>query len=39
MGDSIRRVLACFSVFAPSDYTFELPPELIAQEPAAVRDA
>jgi len=39
MGDSIRRVLACFSLFAPSDYTFELPPELIAQEPAAVRDA
>jgi S-adenosylmethionine:tRNA ribosyltransferase-isomerase len=26
-------------VFAPSDYTFELPPELIAQEPARVRDA
>jgi len=26
-------------VFAPSDYTFELPPELIAQEPAAQRDA
>ena len=26
-------------VFAPSDYTFELPDELIAQEPAAVRDA
>jgi S-adenosylmethionine:tRNA ribosyltransferase-isomerase len=26
-------------VFAPSDYGFELPPELIAQEPAAVRDA
>ena len=25
--------------FAPSDYTFELPPELIAQEPAAQRDA
>jgi S-adenosylmethionine:tRNA ribosyltransferase-isomerase len=25
-------------LFAPSDYTFELPPELIAQEPAAVRD-
>jgi len=26
-------------VFAPSDYTFELPPELIAQAPAAERDA
>jgi S-adenosylmethionine:tRNA ribosyltransferase-isomerase len=26
-------------VFAPSDYRFELPPELIAQEPAAERDA
>ena len=26
-------------VFAPSDYTFDLPPELIAQEPAAERDA
>jgi S-adenosylmethionine:tRNA ribosyltransferase-isomerase len=26
-------------VFAPSDYHFELPPELIAQEPAAQRDA
>jgi S-adenosylmethionine:tRNA ribosyltransferase-isomerase len=26
-------------VFAPSDYTFELPPELIAQEPAPTRDA
>jgi len=26
-------------VFAPTDYTFELPPELIAQEPAAERDA
>jgi S-adenosylmethionine:tRNA ribosyltransferase-isomerase len=26
-------------VFAPSDYTFELPPELIAQQPAATRDA
>jgi S-adenosylmethionine:tRNA ribosyltransferase-isomerase len=26
-------------VFAPSDYTFELPAELIAQEPAAARDA
>lgn len=27
------------AVFAPADYTFELPPELIAQEPAAARDA
>ncbi len=26
-------------MFAPSDYRFELPPELIAQEPAAQRDA
>jgi len=26
-------------VYAPSDYSFELPPELIAQEPAAERDA
>ena len=26
-------------MFAPSDYTFELPPELIAQEPAPKRDA
>jgi S-adenosylmethionine:tRNA ribosyltransferase-isomerase len=26
-------------VHAPSDYTFDLPPELIAQEPAATRDA
>jgi S-adenosylmethionine:tRNA ribosyltransferase-isomerase len=26
-------------VFAPSDYTFELPPELIAQHPAERRDA
>ena len=26
-------------VFAPSDYHFELPPELIAQEPAVERDA
>ncbi|MDX2087971.1 MAG: tRNA preQ1(34) S-adenosylmethionine ribosyltransferase-isomerase QueA [Kofleriaceae bacterium] len=26
-------------MFAPTDYTFELPPELIAQEPAATRDA
>lgn len=25
-------------VFAPTDYTFELPPELIAQEPVAERD-
>ena len=26
-------------MFAPSDYTFDLPPELIAQEPPPVRDA
>ena len=26
-------------MFAPSDYTFELPDELVAQEPAAARDA
>ncbi|HMG53576.1 MAG TPA: tRNA preQ1(34) S-adenosylmethionine ribosyltransferase-isomerase QueA, partial [Kofleriaceae bacterium] len=26
-------------VFAPSDYAFELPPELVAQEPTAARDA
>src|SRR6187549_2093382 len=26
-------------MFAPSDYTFELPPELIAQHPAERRDA
>jgi S-adenosylmethionine:tRNA ribosyltransferase-isomerase len=26
-------------VFAPSDYGFELPPELVAQEPTASRDA
>ena len=26
-------------MYAPSDYTFELPPELIAQEPAHQRDA
>ncbi len=26
-------------MFAPADYTFELPPELIAQEATAVRDA
>jgi S-adenosylmethionine:tRNA ribosyltransferase-isomerase len=26
-------------LFAPSDYGFELPPELVAQEPAASRDA
>ncbi|HEY0189623.1 MAG TPA: tRNA preQ1(34) S-adenosylmethionine ribosyltransferase-isomerase QueA [Kofleriaceae bacterium] len=26
-------------MFAPTDYTFDLPPELIAQEPAAARDA
>lgn len=32
-------MLACRALFAPSDYTFELPPELIAREPAATRDA
>jgi S-adenosylmethionine:tRNA ribosyltransferase-isomerase len=32
-------VLASAPVFAPSDYDFALPPELIAQEPAAARDA
>jgi S-adenosylmethionine:tRNA ribosyltransferase-isomerase len=32
-------VLACRALFAPTDYTFELPPELIAREPAAARDA
>ena len=32
-------MLACASLFAPSDYTFDLPDELIAQEPAAERDA
>ena len=26
-------------MFAPTDYTFDLPPELIAQEPSQVRDA
>jgi len=26
-------------LFAPSDYAFELPPELVAQEPTATRDA
>ncbi|HMG21166.1 MAG TPA: tRNA preQ1(34) S-adenosylmethionine ribosyltransferase-isomerase QueA [Kofleriaceae bacterium] len=26
-------------MFAPSDYAFELPPELVAQEPTAARDA
>ncbi len=26
-------------MFSPADYNFELPPELIAQEPAARRDA
>ncbi len=38
-GRDDRRVLACRGLFAPSDYTFALPPELIAQEPAAARDA
>ncbi|HEU4732664.1 MAG TPA: tRNA preQ1(34) S-adenosylmethionine ribosyltransferase-isomerase QueA [Kofleriaceae bacterium] len=32
-------MLACIGLFSPSDYSFELPPELIAQEPAAARDA
>jgi S-adenosylmethionine:tRNA ribosyltransferase-isomerase len=32
-------MLASRRVFAPSDYTFELPPELIAQHPAERRDA
>jgi len=32
-------VLASSPLFAPSDYAFELPPELVAQEPAATRDA
>src|ERR1043165_4070179 len=30
---------APYLMFAPSDYSFELPPELIAQEPAPQRDA
>ncbi len=39
-GRSLRlHVLACRALFAPADYTFELPPELIAREPAAARDA
>src|SRR5689334_513643 len=38
--ERLRCVLACrAAVFAPSDYHFELPPELIAQEPAGERDA
>jgi len=32
-------VLACAAVFALADYHFELPPALIAQAPAAQRDA
>ena len=32
-------MLASGRLFAPSDYGFELPPELIAQEPAAAREA
>jgi S-adenosylmethionine:tRNA ribosyltransferase-isomerase len=32
-------VLACPALFAPSDYAYDLPPERIAQEPAADRDA
>ncbi len=35
----MSHVLACRAVFAPSDYTFELPPELVASAPAAARDA
>ena len=31
-------MLACRAVFRPADFTFDLPPALIAQEPAAVRD-
>ena len=34
-----RHVLALRAVFAPTDYAFDLPPELIAQAPAAERDA
>jgi len=34
-----RSVLALRALFAPADYMFELPPELIAQAPAAQRDA
>ena len=33
------HVLASRALFAPWDYTFELPPELVAREPAAARDA
>lgn len=32
-------MLASIPLFAPSDYAFNIPPELIAQEPAASRDA
>lgn len=32
-------MLASRALFAPSDYTFELPPELIASAPADTRDA
>ena len=39
-GDRLRRVLASAAAMAaPSDYTFELPPELIAQQPASEREA
>ena len=34
-----QRARTPHRVFALSDYTFELPPELIAQQPAAERDA
>ena len=36
---AIARVLGSRALFAPSDYTFELPQELIASAPAATRDA
>jgi len=31
-------MLACRALFAPTDYTFDLPPELIAQQPTPARD-
>src|SRR5262245_34941962 len=33
------RMLACLALFALSDYHYALPPELIAQQPVADRDA
>jgi S-adenosylmethionine:tRNA ribosyltransferase-isomerase len=33
----VRAVLACARLFAPSDYAYDLPAALIAQEPAAER--